>query len=38
VVFDLHEITIGGRLSKAKNRTVIDPGMAGKNAVGLAWL
>jgi hypothetical protein len=34
MVFDLNQFAVGSRLSEAKNRAVVNPGMAGDYAVG----
>ena len=38
MVFDLHEFAIGGGLREPEHGTVINPRMAGQDAVGLARL
>jgi hypothetical protein len=38
MVFDLHELAIGHRLRKPEHGTMIEPRMAGEDAVGLARL
>ena len=38
VVFDLHELAVGGGRGEAENFAVVNPRMAGDDAVGLARL